>query len=95
MRYSDGTEVRLGDIVRVPVPAGTLRARIVMLGDSYEHLGIDPEFVSWVTAAQVLEPHSVVLEWLEANPFEHNDPRFAPVGKYLFSPLDEHLRREA
>jgi hypothetical protein len=81
--------------VRVPVPTGTARARIVMLGDTYEHLEIDPAFLSWVERDRILEPHSVVLEWLGENPFAHNDPRFAPVGNYLFSPLDEHVSREA
>ena len=35
------------------------------------------------------------VEWLEANPFGHNDPRYAPVGNYLFSPLDEDVERAA
>jgi hypothetical protein len=95
MRYRDGTAASLGDIVRVPVPTGTARARIVMLGDTYEHLDIDPEFVSRVKSDHMLEPDSVVVEWLGDNPFAHNDPRFAPVGNYLFSPLDEHVSREA
>jgi hypothetical protein len=38
MRYSDGLEVRLGDTVSVPVPTGESLARVVMLGNSHEHL---------------------------------------------------------
>ena len=94
MNDHDGSPARLGDIVRVPIP-GTARARIVMMGDTYEHLEIDPEFVSWVKSDKVLKPDSVVVEWLDANPFAHNDPRYAPVGNFHFTPLDECVEREA
>ena len=89
MKYHDGTSVTLGDIVSVPVPEGSAKARVVMLGDTYEHLDIDLKFVKWVKADRVLEPSSVVIEWIEENPFEHNDPQYAPVGNYMFSALDE------
>jgi hypothetical protein len=90
MNYYDGSPVRLGDIVRVPVsPNGTARARIVMLGDTYEHLDIDPGFVSWVKSDKVLRPDSIVVEWLDDNPFAHNDPRYAPVGNFMFTVLDD------
>ena len=56
MNYHDGSPARLGDIVRVPLPSGTARARIVMIGDTYEHLDIDPGFVSWVKSDKVLRP---------------------------------------
>ena len=95
MQYHDGTSVTLGDVVRVPVPTGTSRARVVMLGDTYEHLAIDARFVAWVNTDRVLQPTDIVLEWLDANPFVHNDPNYAPVGNYMFSPLDEHVTREA
>ena len=91
MKYHDGRPIALGDVVRVPVPGGTARARVVMLGETYAHLDIDPQFVSWVRQDRVLEQASVVVEWLGANPFAHQDPRYAPVGNYLFSPTDEHL----
>jgi hypothetical protein len=42
----------------------------------------------------MLEPTSVVVEWLGANPLAHEDPRYAPVGNYMFCPADEHLERE-
>jgi hypothetical protein len=94
MIYHDGTPISLGDIVSVPVPMGSARARVVMLGDTYDHLDIDQQFLSWVSRDRVLEPNSVVIEWLDNNPFVHNDPQYAPVGNYMFSPADEWLQRE-
>jgi hypothetical protein len=94
MTYHDGSPISLGDVVRVPIPGGTAKARIVMLGDSYQHLDIDEQFLTWVQRDKVLEPSSVVVEWLGSNPFAHADPRYAPVGNYMFSPADEHLERD-
>jgi len=45
MNYLDGSVVALGDIVAVPVPGGSAKARVVMLGESYEHLDFDQDFV--------------------------------------------------
>lgn len=56
MNYSDGSMVALGDIVTLPVPTGTAKARVVMLGETYEHLAIDPDFVSWIEAGKILAP---------------------------------------
>jgi hypothetical protein len=95
MTYLDGTPITLGDVVTVPVPGGTAKARVVMLGETYEHLGIDEQFLAWVKRDKVLERSSVVVEWLESNPFAHDDPRYAPVGNYMFSPVGESLRRDA
>ncbi len=95
MTYYDGSPIRLGDVVTVPVPTGTVKARVVMLGETYEHLDIDEQFLAWVKRDNVLEKSSVVIEWLESNPFAHDDPRYAPVGNYMFSPVDEWLRRDA
>jgi ribosomal 50S subunit-recycling heat shock protein len=41
MKYSDGSSVKLGDIIAIPLPSGTAKARVVMLGDTREHLDID------------------------------------------------------
>jgi len=95
MRYHDGSEVMLGDVVKVLVPTGTAKARVVMLGESYEHLDIDAAFIAWVKKDKVLEPSSVVVEWVDRNPFAHDDPRYAPVGNYMFCPLDEWVTRDA
>ena len=93
MRYSDGSTVALGDLVTVPIPSGTAKARVVMLGETYAHLDIDANFLDWVTRDKVLDPSSIVIEWVGENPFDHNDPRYAPVGSYMFSPLDEWVKR--
>jgi hypothetical protein len=94
MLYHDGSTVALGDVVTVPVPSGTARARVVMLGETYEHLDIDPGFLSWVKKDSVLGHDSVVVEWLSSNPFAHSDPKYAPVGNFMFSRLDEWVKRD-
>jgi hypothetical protein len=58
MQYHDGSTAMLGDIVNVSVPSGTAKVRIVMLGDTYEHLGIDRDFFSWVKRERKLAPRS-------------------------------------
>lgn len=93
MKYHDGSQVSLGDIVSVPIPEGTAKARVVMLGETYDHLDIDKQFLAWVSREKVLEPGSVVVEWIDQNPLAHNDPRYAPVGNYMFTALDECVQR--
>jgi hypothetical protein len=93
MKYHDGSEISLGDIVYVPVPTGEAKARVVMLGDTYEHADLKPQFLSWVKAERILKESSIVVEWIEKNPFEHNDPKYAPVGNYMFTTVDEFVRR--
>jgi hypothetical protein len=95
MTYSDGSTVTLGDVVRVPVRGGKTRARVVMLGDTYEHLDINERFLEWVKGDQVLRKSDVVVEWLGDNPFAHEDPRYAPVGNYMFTVVDECVERDA
>ena len=95
MKYHDGSTIALGDIVSVPVPGGTAKARVVMLGETYEHLDVDVPFLAWVNADKVLKQSSVIIEWVESNPFAHDDPRYAPVGNYMFSAVDESLERDA
>ena len=93
MRYFDGTTVTLGDLVTVPVPSGTAKGRVVMLGESDTHLDIDAKFLAWVTRDKLLDSSSIVFEWVEKNPLAHDNPRYAPVGPYMFSPLDEWVKR--
>ena len=95
MKYNDGTEVQLGDVILVPVPEGTAKARIVMLGDTYDHLPIDEQFLSWVITDKVLKKSSVVVEWLNDNAFAHDDPQYAPVGNYMFTAIDEWVKIDA
>lgn len=95
MKYHDGSTISLDDNVRIAVPGGTERARIVMLGDSREHLDIDQQFLAWVERDdKLLEPNYVVIEFLDRHPFAHNDPRYASVGNYMFSPADSGLTRD-
>ena len=94
MNYHDGSFVALGDIVSVPIPTGNGKARVVMLGDSYEHLDIEKSFVSWVKRDKVLDKNSIVIEWTEGNPFQHDDPKYAPVGKFMFTPLDQFIAKQ-
>lgn len=91
MHYCDGSPVALGDVVDVPVPSGTARARVVMLGETYEHLNLDQGFLTWVKTDRVLRPEAIVIEWLGENPFEHDDPGCAPVGNYMFTDVDEFV----
>jgi hypothetical protein len=93
MRYADGSVVALGDTVIVPVPGGTANARIVMLGQTYEHLNISEDFLAWVKTEKILQEGAVVIEWVGPNPFAHNDQRYAPVGNYMFTALDACIKR--
>ena len=81
--------------MRVPIPGGNAKARVVMLGESYEHLEIDARFVEWVKSDRVLAPSSIVIEWLASNPFTHDNPEYAPVGPYMFTVVDEYVERDA
>lgn len=94
MRYHDGSTVTFGDIVAVPVPGGTARARVVMLGETYEHLEVDAPFLAWVEKDRALESSALVAEQLDANPFAHDDPRYAPIGNFTFRMLDEDVEPE-
>jgi hypothetical protein len=93
MNYHDSSLIILGDIVTVPLPSGQAKARVVMLGDTYEHLDIDPEFISWVERERVLAASSIVVEWLDQNPSAHSDPKYAPVGNYMFLTPDFDIKR--
>lgn len=87
MVYTDGSRVRLGDIVEINMPDGTELARVVMLGDTHEHLDIDAGFLEWVVRANVLGIDQVVVEWVNRNPLAHSDPRYASVGNYMTTGL--------
>jgi hypothetical protein len=90
MKYHDGSPAKLGDTVTIPLRDCIAKARIVMLGDTREHLDIDKKFLDWVESDKaLLEPSYVVVEWIDQNPLAHNDPKYAPVGNYMFTELDE------
>lgn len=88
MKYHDGSLAKLGDIVVVQIADRRAKARVVFLGGTREHLSLDDDFVEWVDREELLDPSQVVLEWIETNPFAHADPRYAPVGNYMFTRLD-------
>jgi hypothetical protein len=90
MKYPDGSLVKLGDIITIPLPSGSAKARVVMLGDTREHLDIEKSFLDWVESDQkLLEPSYVVVEWVDRNPLAHNNPKYAPVGNYMLTEVDE------
>ena len=95
MRYQCGSEVSLGDIVSVPVPQGYATARVVMLGDTGEHLEIDPDFIRWVLAEGILANKSIFVEWIGVNPFAHSDPGHASAGSYMSTVVDVHVHLAA
>ena len=95
MNYSDGFPVKLGDIVTIPFSDGSARARVVMLGDTREHLDMDEHFVEWVESEGLLQSSQVVVEWVDRNPLAHNDPQYAPVSNYMFTELDACVTRDA
>ena len=93
MKYDDGTVVRLGDIISIPMQHGSSLGRVVMLGDTQEHLQIDEGFRTWALAEKLLDEDAVVIEWVGENPLAHDDPAYAPVGDYMFTRLDGCVRR--
>ena len=94
MTYADGSLVRLGDIVTIRLANGSAKARVVMLGDTREHLALDAHFIAWVESEKLVTPEQVVVEWVDRNPFAHNDPQYAPVGNYMFTGLDGCITRD-
>jgi hypothetical protein len=93
MNYHDGSPVKLGDIVAIPMSGGSARARVVMLGDTREHLKIDQGFLEWAEGENLLDASHVIVEWIDENPLAHNDPQYAPVGNYMFTALDSCVNR--
>jgi hypothetical protein len=92
MQYRNGSEVLLGDVVSVPVPDGSALARVVMIGDTRNHLTLNARFLEWMQEKEdLLDDRTIVIEWLDENPFANDDPRYAPIGNYMFSPMDEFV----
>jgi hypothetical protein len=94
MTYSDGSTVKLGDIVIIRMADSDAKARVVMLGDTREHLDIEEEFIEWVESEKLLSPTYAIVEWIDQNPLAHNDPQYAPVGNYMFTELDDCVRHD-
>jgi hypothetical protein len=84
MKYECGTEVMLGDEIMVGYgPNQDALARVVAIGIELAIVGIDKEFYSWAKSEGIIDQESVIIEWLEGNPLEHNDPKYAPVSNYM------------
>jgi hypothetical protein len=67
------------------MPEGLELAIVVMLGKNYQHLALVQCFKEWVFKEQILETDSIVVEWGGKNPLEHNNPKYALVGNYMFT----------
>ncbi|MCG7948711.1 MAG: hypothetical protein JAZ17_01895 [Candidatus Thiodiazotropha endolucinida] len=92
MNYTDGKEVQLGDLIEIDMPKGLELARVVMLGENYQHLELEQSFKEWVLKEQILETNSIVIEWVGKNPLEHNNPEYAPVGNYMFTGISTDIK---
>lgn len=92
MNYTDGKEVQLGDLIDIDMPKGLELARVVMLGENYQHLELEQSFKEWVFKEQILETNSIVIEWVGKNPLEHNNPEYAPVGNYMFTGISTDIK---
>jgi len=99
MNYRCGTEVLLGDELMVEHgPGQKALARVVAIGLDQVVKSMDGRFYEWARKERLIEPTSVVVEWLDTNPLESSDPKCAPVGPYMtLSSLrsEEFVRRGA
>ena len=91
MKYFDGQTVKLGDYVSLTMPDGRETFKVVMLGDSGEHLNLDQQFISWATEESLVTSNSIIVQWIKENPYKHNDPKYAPVGDELFVDISEDV----
>ncbi len=96
MKYEDGQDVRLGDVVTITLADGDHKAKIVILGDSGEYGGIDVETAKWVLESGHVGQDQVMAEWVEENPLSHDDPAYAPVANTISTCLCDVvlIRRE-
>lgn len=92
MYYTDGNEIELGDLIEIDMPEGFELARLVMLGENYQHLELVQSFKEWVLNDRILETDSIVIEWVGKNPLEHNNPEYAPVGNYMFTGISSDIK---
>jgi len=81
MNYESGEVIELGDVVRFDVgPERYITARVMMLGETREHLKLEQSFFEWVERDAVLEESAIVVERLS----ESGVPE---VGSYMFTCL--------
>ena len=93
MKYADGTTISLGDIVSLTLHDGVHEARVILLGDTFEHLDLELSFVKWVREDEVIDEGSIAVRMLGLKPFGHGDPRNDPMGDVIFTPVDEDIRK--
>lgn len=91
MKYSNGIKIKLGDKVKLIMPAGNEIAKIVMLGSNYKHLELESNFKVWVLENRILKKDSIVVEWIGENPLEHNHPKYSPVGNYMTTAISDDI----
>lgn len=96
MKYQAGDLIALGDIVGVPLWDGEHIAKVIMIGETGEFCSLDPDTAKWAQESGHLKSTSIMVEFLNSNPFEHSDPNYAPVSNTLaLSPSDVLLKRRA
>tara|TARA_R110000823_G_scaffold216426_2_gene345988 strand:+ start:2289 stop:2588 length:300 start_codon:yes stop_codon:yes gene_type:complete len=91
MEYRDKQQILLRDVIEISMPNGPELARVVMLGESYDRLDIDKEFIDWVLSEKILDHDSIVVEWVGPNPLAHNKLGIAPAGDYMFTGISEDI----
>ena len=94
MKYPDGTPALLGDIVTIPLSDGPHEGRIVMLGDTMEHLNLHSELVKWIIDDKIMDHTTIAVQWIGQNSLAHNDPQYAPVGDIIFTELKEDIKKK-
>ena len=73
----------LGDIIEVTLHDGAHRAKVVLIGDSGEHRGIEDKTATWAMNCGHVKSDDLMAEFIDGNPFAHNDPRYAPVANTI------------
>ena len=64
-------------------PGQEALAIVVAIGLDLAIDEIDQDFYSWAKSEGIIKKDTVVIEWLETNPFEHDNPKYVPVGNYM------------
>ncbi len=87
MKYSDGQVVMLGDIVDIGLHDGAHRAKVVMLGDTGAYSELDDETAKWAIESGHVGKTEIMAVWIEKNPFEHTNPKYAPAANSISTDL--------
>lgn len=74
----------MGDEILVTCgPEKKSLGRVIAIGLDLVWCGIDKSFYDWAKKDKVINDDTVVIEWIEENPFAHNNPKYAPTGNYM------------